>query len=66
MIIETALLLSFDLKSHVLKEMKQDISTHSVYDRFYSAEQKIILDPEKVELFQKLFEELNRPKFDFK
>lgn len=66
MILESVLLLSFDLKSNIQKDIKNEISTISLNERFYDAEEKVILDQETIELFQKLFQEVDRTNFDFR
>lgn len=66
MILASVLLLSFDLKSNIQKDIKNEISTISSNERFYDAEEKVILDQETIELFQKLFQEVDRTNFDFR
>jgi hypothetical protein len=66
MILTTALLLNCDFEAKIKAEIKSDAQTIAVYDRFIEAEQKVHLDPEVIELFQKLFKEVETQKFDFK
>lgn len=66
MILTTALLLNCDFEAKIKSGIKSDAQSVAVCDRFVEAEQKIKLDPETVELFQKLLKEVETQKFDFK